>query len=212
MIVTQILTWIGQIAVSTVHSLGYSGILIMMALESMIFPLPSELVMPFAGFLAIQGTFKFWMVVLFSSLGSIIGSLISYFLGYYGGNRLVKRWGKYFLLDEEDLLKTEQWFQKRGELTIFISRFIPVVRHLISIPAGIGKMNLEKFCFYTLAGATLWNTFLAYIGLKLGENWAIVRQYSEYISLPVAVLILVIGAYFVYRHIKHHQNKNRQNS
>lgn len=212
MIITEILSWIGQLAITAIHALGYGGILVMMALESMVFPLPSELVMPFAGFLCVQGTFKFWLVVLFSSLGSIIGSLISYYIGYYGGKKVINKWGKYLLLNEEDLQKTEQWFEKKGEITIFISRFIPVVRHLISIPAGIGKMNLKRFCIYTLVGATLWNTFLAYLGLKLGENWSTVRQYSEYISIPIATIIILIGAYFIYRHIKHHKDKTKLSS
>jgi len=202
MIVTEILSWIGQLAVQTISTLGYGGVLLFMAMESMIFPVPSELVMPFAGFLAAQGRFSFWLVILFSSLGSIIGSLISYYIGKYGGEVLVRKYGRYLLLNEYDLQKTHEWFQRKGELTIFTSRFIPVVRHLISIPAGIGEMNVKKFLAYTLIGATLWNTFLTYLGFKLGENWAQVRQYSEYISLPIAVIVVVVGGYFLYRHFR----------
>ncbi len=203
MIITDILSLLGVLATKIISILGYAGIFFLMMTESMVFPTPSELVMPFAGFLAAQGRFSFALVILFSSLGSIVGSLISYALGYYGGNRLILKYGKYLLLDEHDLKKTEEWFARRGERTVLISRFIPVVRHLISIPAGIGKMDLKKFCIYTLIGATLWNTFLAYLGYLLGENWAEVRHYSEYISIPVAILILIAGAYTVYRHVKH---------
>ena len=140
--------------------------------------------------------------MIFSSIGSIIGSLISYYIGKYGGKPLVVKYGKFLLLDIEDLKKTENWFAKRGERTIFISRFIPVVRHLISIPAGIGKMNLGKFSLYTVIGAGLWNAFLAYLGFILGENWENVRKYSEYISLSVAVLLVAVGAYCIWRHMK----------
>lgn len=185
-----------------VEFLGYPGIVILMALESMIFPLPSELVMPFAGFLAAEGKMYFWLVILFSSIGSILGSLISYYMGYFGGYKFVLRIGKYFLLDMTDLKRTEQWFKKKGAPTIFIGRFVPVVRHLISIPAGVGKMNLKKFCFYTIIGATLWNGFLAYCGYVLGQNWTLVRHYSEYISIITLFILLVLGGCFVYRHIK----------
>lgn len=177
-----------------------------MALESMIFPLPSELVMPFAGFSAATGKLNFGLVIIASSLGSLLGSLISYYIGLYGGNKVVLKFGKYLLLDVTDLEKTEKWFQKKGTKTIFISRFIPVVRHLISIPAGIGKMHLWKFCLYTILGATLWNSFLTYLGYLLGENWHLIRNYSEYLSIVIAILILFSGTYFVYRHLKQKQH------
>lgn len=198
----HILTLIGQFAIKTIEFLGYPGITILMALESMIVPLPSELVMPFAGFLTVEGQMDFGLVVLFSSFGSLLGSLISYYLGYYGGNKFVLKFGKYLLLDIVDLEKTEKWFRKKGEMTIFISRFIPVVRHLISIPAGIGKMDLKKFCLYTILGATIWNTILTFCGYILGQNWGKLRQYSEYISITVAILLLIAGIYFIRRHLK----------
>ena len=197
-----IFDYIGQLAIKTIEFLGYPGITLLMILESMVVPLPSELVMPFAGFLAEAGRMNFWLVILFSSLGSLLGSLISYYLGYYGGKRFVLKFGKYLLLNVTDLEKTERWFQKRGDKTIFFSRFIPVVRHLISIPAGIGKMNLKKFCLYTIAGATLWNSFLAYCGYALGENWNKIRYYSEYFSATITIILLFAGISFVYRHFK----------
>jgi membrane protein DedA with SNARE-associated domain len=193
---------IGEFVINTIDFLSYPGITILMALESMIFPLPSELVMPFAGFLVAEKTMSFGMVVLASSIGSLIGSLISYWIGYYGGHKFVLKLGKYLLLDVSDLEKTEHWFSKKGVKTIFISRFVPVVRHLISIPAGIGKMDLKKFCLYTILGATIWNTFLTYCGYILGKNWNIIRHYSEYLSIAVAIMIFVAGAYFVSRHFK----------
>ena len=188
--------------------LGYPGLLILMALESMIFPLPSELVMPFAGYLVATGEFNLYLAIIFSTLGSLAGSLLSYYAGKHFGKKFVIHFGKYLLLDEEHLNWTEHWFKKHGEKTIFVSRLIPVVRHLISIPAGIGKMNIKKFFLYTFIGATAWNSFLAYLGFLLGKNWALAREYSEYFSITVAVLLFIFGAYFIYRHIKHKLNKN----
>lgn len=210
---TGILSHIGEFVVKTIDFLGYPGITVLMALESMIFPMPSELVMPFAGFLAVDGKMSFWLIILFSSIGSIIGSLISYYIGYYGGNKFILKFGKYFLLDVTDLEKTERWFHRRGERTIFISRFVPIVRHLISIPAGIGKMDMKKFCFYTIIGATIWNSILAYAGYILGKNWNLVRHYSEYASMVAAVLIVLVGTYFVYHHYRNKmkEKKAREN-
>lgn len=199
-LVSSVLSYIGHLAIIVISAIGYPGILVLMALESMIFPIPSELVMPFAGFLAGKGEMNFWLVVLFSSLGSLIGSLVSYYMGYYGGRHFVSKFGKYFLLDETDLAKAESWFKKSGEKTIFISRFIPVVRHIISIPAGMGRMDIKKFCVYTVAGATLWNAFLAYLGYFLGERWELVRHYSESFSIIVAVILLAAFVVLVYRH------------
>ncbi|MBS3163215.1 DedA family protein [Candidatus Woesearchaeota archaeon] len=202
MIISDILAYIGQLSIKITLFLGYPGIFILMAMESMIFPIPSELVMPFAGFLAFEGKFSFLFVVIASSLGSLFGSLISYYIGAYGGDRFVRKFGKYFLLDISDLEKTEKWFDKRGGKTIFISRFIPVVRHLISIPAGIGKMDIKKFCLYTLLGATIWNTFLAYLGFLVGQNWNIISGYMEYISIPIAIIIVLAGIFMIYRKMR----------
>ncbi len=209
---SEILATIGTFAITLISYLGYFGLFLLMTLESMIIPIPSELVMPFAGFLIAAGEMNWWLVILFSSLGSICGSLLSYYLGRVGGNRLVLKLGRYIFLDEEDLVKTEQWFSRKGEATIFIGRLIPAVRHLISIPAGIWKMNLRKFLLYTLLGATLWNTFLAYLGFLLGKNWALVRQYSEPVSIVVVVLLVVVGGYFVYKHVKHKIRKRKDNN
>ena len=149
-IISEALGYIGLMSMNIISFLGYGGVFFLMILESMVFPIPSELIMPFAGFLIARGEMNFPLVIIFSTLGSLVGSLISYYIGKYGGNKVVLRFGKYMFLDETDLMKTEKWFSEKGEKTVFISRFIPVVRHLISIPAGIGKMDLKKFCFYTI--------------------------------------------------------------
>ncbi len=204
---SEIFSYIGELCISIILFLGYPGLFILMALESMIFPLPSELVMPFAGYLIATGHFSWAGIIIASSLGSLFGSLLSYYFGKHGGERTVRKFGKYLLLDAADLEKTEHWFRKSGGKTIFISRFVPVVRHLISIPAGIGKMDLKKFSIYTLLGAAIWNTFLAYLGYWLGSNWLMVRQYSEYLSITVAVLLIAAAVYFVYRHMKNKSSK-----
>jgi membrane protein DedA with SNARE-associated domain len=199
---TEALAWIARTAITVISTLGYAGVFALMAAESMIIPIPAELVMPFAGFLVAQAKFKMVYVFLASSLGSITGSLISYWMGRKGGNRLVIHFGKYLLLDLADLKKTEAYFERKGEGTIFIGRLIPVVRHLISIPAGIGKMDLKKFTLYTFAGATLWNMFLAWLGYVLGQNWNRIRHYTEPVSYAVVALLVAGFAYFVYHHMK----------
>jgi membrane protein DedA with SNARE-associated domain len=201
-IITSILTSLALLCISIISSIGYFGILLLMIMESMIIPVPSELVLTFAGFLISSGEMKFIIVVISATIGSLIGSLLSYYIGIYGGNRFVKRYGKYFLLDEESLVKTERWFSRRGELTIFLGRFIPVVRHIISIPAGMGKMNLKKFMLYTFLGAGMWNAFITYVGFVLGNNWKTIKQYSDYVSFGVLVILIVLILYFIWRHVK----------
>lgn len=211
-ILSDILAIAGQFMLSTISYFGYFGIFSLMVLESMVFPVPSEFVMPFAGFLASQGQFNIVLVIVFSSLGSIVGSLLSYYIGKRWGIKLIESYGKYVLVDIDDLKKTQEWFDKRGELTIFFSRLIPVVRHLISIVAGVGKMNIKKFSLYTIAGATIWNSFLAYLGYVLGQNWENVSRYSEEIDIIVVIALILGVTYFVYRHItkrKKYRAKNK---
>ncbi|MFA5887613.1 MAG: DedA family protein [Candidatus Nanoarchaeia archaeon] len=184
---------------------GYSALFLLMALESMIAPIPSEIVMPFAGFLIVQGKFTLLSVALISAIGSVFGSLLSYWIGIFGGRRFILRFGKYLLLDESHLEWTEGFFKKHGEKTIFISRFIPVVRHLISIPAGIGKMRIGRFMAYTFAGALIWNTFLAWVGMKLRERWEIVHNYSSQIDVIMVAILAVVFIWFVYKHVKKRQ-------
>jgi membrane protein DedA with SNARE-associated domain len=191
--------------VEFIDKTGYSSVFILMALESMIAPVPSEAVMPFAGFLAEEGRFTFTGVIFYSTLGSYVGSMISYFLGSYGGRPLVEKYGKYLLLQKHDLDFTEKFFARRGDITIFVSRFIPVVRHLISIPAGVGKMNLLKFSLYTIIGAGLWNSFLAYMGFLLKNNWSVVSKYSHIIDIVVVPLLIGLLIYFGVKFYQKHK-------
>lgn len=180
----------------------YITIFLWMMMESMIFPIPSEAIMPFAGFLVATNHFTLRGVILVSTVWSIIGSLLSYAIGYYGGKPFIRKFGKYFLLDEEELESTEHFFKKKWSITIFISRFIPVVRHLISLPAGMGKMNLTKFIIYTTIGAGMRNTFLTLVGKYLKENRELVMKYSHTVDIVVvAILVWIIGR-FIYRQLR----------
>jgi membrane protein DedA with SNARE-associated domain len=190
--------FISEFAIRCLDTAGYAGAAFLMALESMIAPIPSEAVMPFVGFQVADGKWSLWLAMIATSAGSLVGSLISYLMGYYGGKPVVLKVGRYLLLDQHDLELTERFFHRRsGNLTIFISRFIPVVRHLISIPAGIGRMPLVPFLLATLIGATLWNGFLLICGMKLREHWGLMLKYSHEVDLVVVLAILVGAAWFV---------------
>jgi membrane protein DedA with SNARE-associated domain len=181
-----------------IHYLGYGGIFILMALESMIFPIPSELVMPFAGFLIVTGQFDPVAVIAASSLGSIAGSLMSYGMGTLG-EPVVLRYGRYLLLNRHHLEWTELFFFRHGGKTIFISRFIPVVRHLISIPAGLARMSLIPFILFTVAGATLWNGFLTYLGIRLKENWWVIQRYTHVLDYFVVTGLIGMVVYLIWK-------------
>lgn len=185
-----------------ISSTGYTSVFLLMTLESMIAPVPSEAVMPFAGFLVTEGKFTFTGVALASTSGSLFGSLLSYYMGLYGGKPIIKKFGKYLLLDEHHLKLTEDFFDKHGEKAVFISRFIPIVRHLISIPAGIAKMNMTKFIIYTAIGATGWNMFLAYLGYVLRNNWTQIHKYDKIIDISVLIILIIGFIYLINKTLK----------
>jgi membrane protein DedA with SNARE-associated domain len=191
----MITEYISNIAVKILETTGYAGAGFLMALESMIAPVPSEAVMPFVGFLVRDGKWNLWMAIGATSAGSIVGSLLSYWMGYYGGKPFVLKVGKYLFLNQHDLERTEQFFHKRsGTKWLFISRFIPVVRHFISIPAGMGKMPMVPFLTATLIGATIWNTILLALGWWLREKWTVVQTYShkvDYVVVAGAVIFII---------------------
>lgn len=196
----SITEWLFETITAGIAAGGYLAIFVLMALESMIAPVPSEAVMPFAGYLVATGRFEMWLVALASSAGSVTGSLASYYMGLKGGRPLVNRFGRYLLLDHASLEWTERWFARHGQKTIFVSRFIPVVRHLISIPAGMARMRLGGFLLYTLAGATLWNLFLAWCGLWLEAHWTLVHDYSHELDIIVVAGLAGAVGWHVARH------------
>lgn len=193
MVVVEIANFITQLIAST----GYLGIFFLMALESALIPIPSEIVMPFAGFLVSSGQFNIWYVVLAGTLGNLAGSLVAYFVGLYLGRGFIVKYGKYVLLKEKHLLLTEKWFNKYGDKTVFFSRLLPVVRTVNALPAGIGKMNLKKFVIYTFAGSIPWNFALTYIGFLLGEKWNMILEYSHIIDIIVGLLLVCLIVWFI---------------
>jgi len=186
-----------------VEATGYVGLVFLMAAESMILPIPAEAVMPFAGFLVAEGSMSAAAAIGFATLGSLVGSLLSYALGRFGGRPLVARFGKPLLLDESDLDAADRFFQRRGAITIFVGRFLPVVRHLISIPAGVGRMRLLPFYLYTVLGAGAWNAILIACGVVLRRNWDAILRYARWIDILVLVVLVGLLALLVVRHVRH---------
>lgn len=185
-----------------IEATGYLSVFILMMVESMALPVPGEAIMPFAGFLIVQGQFTWTMVVLVSTSGSLVGSYLSYLIGQYGGEPFFERYGKYLLVKKNHLDLTHRFFSRYGGLTIFFSRFIPVVRHLISIPAGMSRMKMPAFLLYTLLGAAIWNTFLTYLGFVLKQNWNEIMKYGHYIDISMVAAFVLVVVVFVWRQIK----------
>lgn len=174
-----------------ISSGGYPALLVLTFLDSTVLPVPNEAILPFAGFLIYSGRFDFLSILVLSCIGGVLGALTSYTIGYYGAEAFTLRFGKYVRLSMADLQKTHAFFAKYGERIILISRFIPVVRQFISIPAGAAKMSLRKFCLYTFIGSAFWNAAMLGIGYSLGANWSVVGEYSKYID--VLILVILIG-------------------
>ncbi|HIG98084.1 TPA: DedA family protein [Candidatus Woesearchaeota archaeon] len=191
-----------ELFTNIIASTGYLGVFILMVLESMVAPVPSELVMPFAGFLVADGKLSLWLVIVISTVASITGSLISYFIAFFGEKELIHKFGRFVLLDKEELAWTQRWFEKRGSITILISRFIPVIRHLISIPAGLARMDIKRFILFTAVGATAWNTFLLWVGMQLRERWLLVETYSKPLDYIVLIFFVLFVGYYTYKHVR----------
>ncbi|MGB9667566.1 MAG: DedA family protein [Thermosulfidibacteraceae bacterium] len=185
---------LATIAVNTIEELGYVGIFILMLIESTFFPLPSEVVLTPAGYLISKGKLDPFLVVLSSGIGSLAGSLLTYYLGLFVGRPLVVKYGKYIFFDYRKLEKAEKFFNKYGSLSIFIGRLLLGVRHYISFPAGMAKMNLYKFSLFTFLGASLWSIILILMGFYVGENEKIVKKYSHEISLTIIAAIIAFIA------------------
>ena len=186
-------------AIEILDRTQYVGAAVLMAAESTILPIPSEAVMPFVGFQVADGKWNLWLAVFATSVGSLVGSLLSYYMGYFGSRPMVLSVGKYLLMNVHDLERTERFFNRRGGFwTLFLCRFIPVVRHFVSLVAGTGRMPLLPFCVATVLGATLWNGFLLWLGISLRDRWQHVQHYSHQIDIGIVVL-LGAGAVWYWR-------------
>ena len=189
-----------QWTVEVIDKLGYPGVLVLMTLESTFVPIPSELVMPQAGYLASQGQMNFWIALLMSILGSVFGALINYSIAVKMGRPLILRYGKYFLCPSHKFEKMERFFVTHGEISTFTGRLILGVRHFISFPAGLARMHLGRFCFYTAVGAGLWSAVLAAIGYFVGQNPKLVKHYAHEAALGAFATCAAIIVVYVIVH------------
>jgi len=180
--------------------MGYLGIFLLMAMESSVFPIPSEVVMPPAGFLAQQGKMDMTLVILSGTFGSLVGAYANYFAARFLGRPLLLRYGKYVWITEEHFAKVEKYFKDHGEISTFIGRLLPVVRHLISLPAGLAGMNHLKFTFYTLLGAALWVSVLSWIGYFIGQNEELIMRYSHEAVLDVIAFCALLAGVYIWLH------------
>jgi membrane protein DedA with SNARE-associated domain len=185
--------------VDIIGKLGYPGLVILMAMESTFFPIPSEFVIPPAGYLVSQGSMNGLLVVVCGTLGSILGALFNYVLALYLGRPLLMKYGKYMLLPPDKFLKMDRFFNDHGEISTFSGRFIPGVRHFISFPAGLARMNLLRFCLYTALGSCIWSAILTYIGYLVGNNIELVKQYMHQVTIGVILCLALIIAVYVKR-------------
>ncbi len=187
-------------------AIGWVGVVALMTVESALIPVPSEITMPLAGWMLVQEQGHGLALLLFAALcgavGNLLGSLLAYWLGARGGRPVLERYGRWVLVDMRDLERADRWFSEHGEATAFFSRLLPVVRTFISFPAGVARMNLARFSVYTFVGAYLWSLGLAYGGYVLGQNWERVRDVMRPFDLPIALLVLALMAYYVYRHVR----------
>ena len=192
-----------QVIEETISSFGPVGVAILMAIESCNIPLPSEAILPFAGYLVSKGVFDIHTAAFAGAIGCVVGSIPSYYLGYFGGRPFIEKYGKWFLISKRDLEMADRWSQKYGDLAFFICRMLPVVRTFISLPAGILKANYPRFIIYTFLGSLIWSYFLVYVGVKLGENREVFSAIWHKFDYAIVAIILVLGVLYVYRHFKH---------
>lgn len=189
-----------------IQTSGYLGVFILMTLESALIPIPSEITMPFSGFLVSTGNLSFILVVLAGAFGNLIGSLMAYALGYYLEETvilsLVGKYGKFILMTKEDYEKSLKWFNKYGEAITFFSRLLPAVRTFISLPAGLAEMNILKFSIYTFLGSLIWSTFLTYIGVYLGDNWHSLEGYFRKFEILIAGTFIFVVIFYLNHKLK----------
>ena len=206
-LIEAIITEVSRFVVSTISTFGYAGIFLTMAIESACIPLPSEIIMPFAGYLVTTGQFTMLGVTLAGAIGNVAGSIVAYYAGVWGGRPFVERYGPFMLVSLKDIEMADRWFAKYGEAAVFFGRMLPIVRTFISLPAGIAGVNIYRFILFTFLGALPWCYLLAYVGVKMGEHWEQLRDYFRQFDIVIGVgLALAIG-YFVWSHWPRRQPK-----
>ena len=212
----KIIELLSVFIVATISRLGYAGIVLLMAIESACIPLPSEIIMPFSGYLVYTGRFNLWAVGVAGAFGCVAGSLVAYWVGMYGGRPLIEKYGRYLLVSRHDLDLADRWFARFGEVIVFASRLLPAIRTFIAFPAGVARMNLKKFVIYTFAGSLPWCIGLAYVGQRLGEKWdkdPTLKTLFHRFDFIIGIVLVLAAAWWVWRHIKHlreDKEKSRQ--
>ncbi|MGH8283294.1 MAG: DedA family protein, partial [Gammaproteobacteria bacterium] len=187
---------------ATISALGYGGIVLLMAIESACIPLPSEIIMPFSGYLVYRGEMALWLVALAGAVGCVLGSLVAYWVGAWGGRPLVEKYGRYILVSHHDLDMADRWFDRRGDIIILIGRLLPLVRTFIAFPAGVARMSMAKFILYTFIGSYIWCWALAWVGLRLGEHWDTLGPWFHRFDTVIVVLVALGFIWYVWRHLR----------
>ncbi len=204
--IAKIITILSGFIIAVISKMGYMGIVLLMAIESACIPLPSEIIMPFSGYLVSRGEMNLWGVGVAGAVGCVLGSLVAYWVGMYGGRPFIEKYGKYILLSHHDLDIADRWFAKYGEVIVFVSRLLPAIRTFIAFPAGVARMNLPRFIIYTFAGSLPWCLGLAYVGQKLGEQWDkndTLKTWFHRFDFLIGIAGLLFVAWWIWRHIKH---------
>ncbi|MGD0327522.1 MAG: DedA family protein [Halobacteriota archaeon] len=194
----NILETLSNFVISVIEQFGYAGVFVAMGLESACIPLPSEVIMPFAGFVVWKGELTLIGVALVGTAGCLAGSLVAYSVGAYGGLPLLERYGKYVLIRKSELDRAHTWFERFGEIAVFVSRVLPIVRTFISLPAGVVRMDVKKFSLYTVLGSLPWCFGLAYVGVLLGPHWSDLEALFRYLDIVVIAGIIGLVGYLIY--------------
>lgn len=190
------LEYLYHIATTYIDAWGYWGLIIGMALESACIPIPSEIILPYGGYMVSRGILGYWPAVVAGTVGGTIGSCIAYGIGSAGGRPFILKYGRYFLVSAHDLHTADRWFTRYGHQVVFWARLLPVIRTFISLPAGISRMNFRRFLLYTILGSTPWSILFVYLGVKLGQNWDQVRRvFEEFDIIILSALVALIAVY-----------------
>lgn len=190
-----------EFVINLISNYGYFGMFLGMVLEAVIIVIPSEAILATGGILASKNIFTFWGAFFVGLLGSVFCAIVIYFMGYFGGKAFVKKYGKYFFMKEEDLEKSDSWFNKYGLLAALIGRNFPIVRTLISLPIGIMRLSFTKFLIYTTIGSIPWTLAFVYFGYSLGNNWILINNYISKLKLPIRILIIIFILNFLYKKV-----------